>query len=299
MKRIVQKNLDSIKDFKPQKIFVVAAGQSHLVPELGYKVARLLDTNYHLHTLDAIPSPACWGVAPVLSKAVGKSVTKYFANANSFSATNKVMLDYLVKYHELPNEQKKGVVYNPISDEFIYQSKPGNYALFLGNLNSQRNGKALLHGIANIQKIIPYFKFLFLGTSEDVISNQFINNKVPDNIEIRSFVKDPNLLIERANFLIDVDIDGVDDVYISSKLIKYLNSDIPILSISNADSPSRKLLNEYAGPDIITCCHSPKNVEQNIFFGLNNQLKRTKEREQFAEKFDIKNLSYELKSIAN
>src|SRR5690606_22476348 len=137
------------------------------------------------------------------------------------------------------------VIYNPVYDKMTLRCENYNgekYLLYAGKINIKRHPKLLIQVMIMLEEILPELKLYFLGTGQNEILNNCSENKFPQNIKVFDWSDKPEEYMKNALALVDVDINKKEDVFISGKLMSYLNSNIPILSITTEDSPSSKLL---------------------------------------------------------
>jgi len=280
--------------FNPDFILGIAAGQTDRIPALASKVSELCGKPLHLHAVDAIPSPEAWGVNPYLRKAIQKSVKLFFKNADSLSLTNDVMLDYQLDIAGRNKTERTFTFYNPYRGHFIHGDSDAEkpYALYLGSLNVVRHARQLVAAMKLISITHPEFRLFFVGTDREIIESYFAGGDIPENITVFDWTDDPETFIRKASVLVDIDIDRAGDVFMSSKLVRYLNSDIPILSITQTNSPASKILSN-AGEGIQVVPHQAAEIHG----ALTKLLKRSKEtdlnkRLQIVKLFDLeKNIS--------
>jgi hypothetical protein len=90
------------------------------------------------------------------------------------------------------------------------------------------------------------------------------------------FQKDPSRIIEQAHVLIDFDANFKNDVFISSKLITYLNTNIPILSLTPRNSPSDNLLNDNIDLGVVKMYYDEENMPESLqrVISLNNSMSK-------------------------
>ena len=81
-----------------------------------------------------------------------------------------------------------------------------------------------------------------------------ITTKARSAIEIHPFTRDLDPFYKNATALIDIDADLENDVFLSSKIVNYLNINRIIISETGLNSPSRHLFKEISS--IIHCDHN-------------------------------------------
>ena len=132
------------------------------------------------------------------------------------------------------------------------------------------------------------FEFIFIGTKPEVINKYIELFSIKNKCIYVPWVDSVDEYISDASLLIDIDIDAENDVYLSSKLIKYLNSDVPILSITGNNSPSRKLVSQK-GLGVI-CVHHDFNLIKSSILSLHTIQVNLDIRLKFLSKFSVNNV---------
>jgi hypothetical protein len=115
----------------------------------------------------------------------------------------------------------------------------------------------------------------FLGNNQKLNLDKYNYNKESlSKIRLLDFQKDPSRIIEQAHVLIDFDANFKNDVFISSKLITYLNTNIPILSLTPRNSPSDNLLNDNIDLGVVKMYYDEENMPESLqrVISLNNSM---------------------------
>ena len=154
------------------------------------------------------------------------------------------------------------VVHNPSTNDVITQNiqndKPKIF-LYVGSIYHQRQPDELLKAFEIFSKD-KKVELWFLGNNKKLnLEKHNFNKESMSKIRLLDFQKDPSKIIEQAHVLIDFDANFKNDVFISSKLITYLNTNIPILSLTPRNSPSDNLLNDNINLGIIKMYYNENN----------------------------------------
>lgn len=299
IKNIFKKYIEKIVYFNPDKILVIAAGQTDSMLRLGNNISNTLNKSYHVHYLDAIPAPECWGVNPLFRNAIKKSIDKYYNKSYSISATNETMLKYLNNlYNKKPNIVSD-VIYNPAVGDFNNYKINKNYALYLGNLSKVRNGKTLFEAMSKIAVLFPNFNFIFAGNNKAIITSSAKHYGIDKNIKIYDYIENTDEILKYAKILIDIDIESEGDVFISSKFNRYLNTNKPILNISSSNSPTAKIIKEFNSQSIISVRHCTSDIIDAISYLIQFKMtdREVNKRAEIARRFNINNLYLKLYNI--
>lgn len=264
----------------------------------AYTISRALKIPYHIHTIDAIPPPPWWGENKILNWAKKRYARRFFANANSFSAISSKM----VKYQELICQRKANsiipVIPNPVSNSFIEkencQSKTDQpiKLLYLGKLNKTRNGKEVVNAIQMLNKKEVPVQLDIVGLDKIKFLSNLGLKSIPDNINLEPWTDTPESRLAKADILVDIDINDDRDVFISGKLLTYICSNIPILSITTSNSPSSELLaSQKIGVRVVT--HHIEKIAESIIdlSTMEDHTRITEERKMLISKLRSDSIS--------
>ena len=170
------------------------------------------------------------------------------------------MLQYQKQF--LPEAIRTDCLLPPVESPRMRQMPPpGSRPRFLyaGRIYGQRSARVLLEAFARLSGS-P--ELVFIGPDGERIRKE-IERYAPacrERIELLPWTPDLDSELERATALMDIDAQGPDDVYLSSKLFTYLRCPRPIVSITGPGSPARRLL---SGMDsVLVCPHEPEAVQK-------------------------------------
>lgn len=296
--KTLNKYYKTILEFDPQIILTFASSDSFSIIELGNIISLKFSIPHHIHALDALPAPKCWNENYILRNAKINKIKKLLSRIQILTSTNYQMLEYQKKIINIKKSLFTAVMHNPISSSFVFCNKHigKKKIIYIGDLNPNLKGR---NGIEYYKSIIRLkddtrFEFLFIGTSINVA--KFFNTlfPLPGNIKFISWVENTDDYIKDASLLIDIDIDAKNDVFLSSKLIKYLNSDVPVLSITGENSPASNIF-AIDGLGVVFVRHDSDQILNTIinYEAIKLDLNIRKE---FIERFKIKNL---IKNLLN
>lgn len=279
-------------------ILCLASGGAFAELFTVYTISRALKIPYHIHTIDAIPPPPWWGENKILNWAKRRYARKLFASASSFSAISRKMVEYQEYLSRRKARSINPVIPNPVSKIFVekesYQSD-GNKPiklLYLGKLNKTRNGKALIDSLGILNQDDVNARLDIIGLSEEKFLSNLGLSTIPKNVNLEPWTEKPEKRIAQADVLVDIDINNKKDVFISGKLLTYLCSNIPILSITTDDSPSAELLSSQRyGVRVVN--HFPKQIAESIMelSRIKDYIQISKERKLLIQKLSSKVIS--------
>ena len=288
---ILHKYYTIISEFNPDIVLTFASSDGYSIIDLGNIVSHKFKIPHHIHAVDALPAPECWGENIFLRKIKIHYIKQLCSNVKIYTSTNRQMLDYQLQLIDNPDILSE-IIYNPINTNFIHRDKDQQktQVLYIGNLTSNNKGRSGIEYYKAIVQLnsINNYEFIFLGTCID-IKNKF--NEIyplPENIQFIPWTDNVDEYIKSSSLLIDIDIHADNDVYLSSKLIKYLNSDLPILSITGTNSPASNLLN-IKGLGVLPISHHSQLIKNSIINSESIYVDK-KIRTQFIEKFMINNI---------
>ena len=280
-----------IKSYSPDIVLSLVAGEGFYIAELGKIISHNFNIPFHIHAVDAIPAPIHWGENKFYRNSKCNYIKSLFSSSDIFSSTNKKMLEYQLKYLNKNDNRLSLVIDNPIAEKLILGEKncKTKKILYIGSLQKTkygRNGFSYFHAIDSLKD--KDFEFIFVGTDLDVIQAFWRNNEIPRNIKHIPWCDDVTIYIKEASLLVDIDINAKNDVFMSSKLMRYLNTDIPIINISGINSPANDLLSseDYGA---VSVNHSKVNVINAIEAMINTKIDFIK-RKGIIDKYQINNV---------
>ena len=294
----LNKYLDTISNFHPDIVLTFSSCDAFSIIQLGNLISKQFSIPHHVHAVDALPAPECWGENRFLRKSKINYIRRLSADIQIFTSSNKQMLEYqlgLINNHNLLSD----VIYNPINTEFICSNNKTKILtiLYVGSLMSNSKGR---NGIQYYKSIIHFkdiskYQFIFLGTGLDVKNTFNDIYPLPSNVHFISWTDNIDEYIKNSSLLIDIDIDADNDVFLSSKLIKYLNSDLPIISITGTNSPATNLL-AVNGLGTLIISHDPELIKNSIinFDSIHIDLNT---RHEYIQQFMINNIISDIMNI--
>lgn len=236
-----------IHEVNPFDVIMALSSASGLhIIEAARKFADRTSLPFYIHATDPMPAPPPWYNNQYLRKALILTARKPFGKADIISLSNRAMLVYQLSIMKL-TKTKNFVALNPTKNEFIASSITTKNSipvfLYVGSIYHQRKPHFLIKAFQKYVLSGQAADLVFLGHNQKlVLSDYEIEEKVKCHIKKMPFVQDPADQIASCDVLVDFDSDFKNDVFISSKLITYLNTNKPILSITTKGSPSDILL---------------------------------------------------------
>ena len=249
--------------FKPDLVLQFTGGAYEaFLFDLSKRFSAEYKVPYFLHSFDPIPNIPEWGEKPVLRNAVIELLTPFITSAHRVSAVSPRMTAYFKETYGLAVE-KIYTLYMPIEFHKIDQKKTDRISfLYLGSIYGKRDPKPLFDAFNEIMNKIPNIELVLAGTKlnkEDLFAT-YSNFK--NGLKFIEWTDQPNELIKNCSVLIDLNADIPGDVFISSKLMRYLGFDKPILVIGNEESASFDFSTMFSGTFFSS--NNQKNISQTI-----------------------------------
>lgn len=218
-------------------IMVICSGEANIrFLRLASSLAHTFKIPLVVHATDPIPSPEAWGEKPVYRKAVLAAIKPFYKNAKIISASNPVMLDYQLK--ALGIEYKENIVmnnpiesWNPLDSQKIVK----NTFLYVGSLYGKRNPKVLIDSFLVLIKKVPDARLTFLGTAIN-LADYAIPEAYEKHFVVIGYTDNVDHYIAETEVLIDYNANIKEDVFISSKLSKYLSYNRKIILLCAENS---------------------------------------------------------------
>ena len=268
----------------PIFILVIVSGEVNIrFLRLGHKLAKLYKIPFILHNIDPLPSPPGWGEKNIYRRAVKKAITPYYEKANFITASNPQMLTY--QLNELKFENKKNfVLYNPtgIFKELSKLKIRKNTFLYLGSLYGKRDAKTLINEFLTLLDVVLDAKLILVGSAIDLSNHEIPTEKIK-NFEVVGWSDNPEKYIEAAEILLDYNANINEDVFLSSKLTKYISYNRKVLILSAGKSAPEQFIANKENLGIWNTTFSENNFVQNATDSLNTEISNWSERSKFCK----------------
>ncbi len=189
------------------------------------------------HFTDPLPPEGAYLPKGASAKWLLRKAEKIVNKASLLSFGNEFMYSYQVSLLNKPIKNFFISYDASSSSELHFLPKPSNEVytiVYLGNIYGARNPRPLIEAMEYLGgdhlKLVIYSKRPRTGYIQETF------------VEYKGVEKDVFSVMEKADLLLDLDGDSLNQVYISSKLKDYLLVNRPILSITPQGSPSSMLL---------------------------------------------------------
>lgn len=228
---------------------------------IGNSLAEKLKTKHYAHFLDAIPAPGGWTRNNHFFTALKKFMAKNLPKLDGVLSTNEQMLNYQLSLFTPKKKTVKEIIYNPGAGKLLKYKKNEAYKntfLFTGGIYGFRTPDYVLRAFKVILKEYPNSTLEFVGSILSPASLEILDSAEISHVIIHPYTRDLTPFYERSIAFIDIDADLPNDVFISSKMVDYLNINRTIISVTGLNSPSRHLFKDL--PSILQVRHDEQEI---------------------------------------
>lgn len=234
----------------------------------GKIIADKCNSKYAVYSVDAIPAPG-WGESN-FSRFQTELVKSELQHCDYFATINQKMLNYqLTTFQNKPN-LKTGVIYIPVDFESTFIDFPNNSHVFLytGGIYGKRKIDKILRAFVRICRIYKDARLILVGTHLRKAFIKQIVGKYASSVKLLRYTKNLNKLYKESSIFINIDADIPNDVFLASKLMKYLPYNRQILCETGEGSPTHELLNGLK--TVFICNHDEEEIFKGMLQAINN-----------------------------
>lgn len=261
---------------------------------LGNIISQRDNIKHAVYFVDAIPAKG-WSYHNKLNNTLKSIVSRVLPSADYFASCNEQMLKYQLSTFLPKKKLKSSVIYLPTYADLCRYTESSNFNfLYTGKIYANRSIENMLKAFEKFHKKYPESNFIFVGTNLSKSQLAFITPSIKDNVKIFEFTTDLSHFYKDATVLVDIDAQLDNDVFLSSKVIKYLSINRIILCETGKNSPSRKLFNGI--DSIIQCGHDVEELYEGMLSCIqkNNNIDFS-DRTSVLELFDAKKIAFKVK----
>ena len=258
----------------------------------GQSISKKWKCKHAAYLVDALPAPIEWLKSQSYHRGLTKFVKKYLSNVDFLFSANPQMLKYQLNILNLSNNIAADVIYVPSFKKKKHYKNSHfntNYFIYTGGIYGPRVADYVINGFLKLLKDYPDSKLIFVGTvlSENTLSSLGIKDNA--NIELHPFSNDLDNYYEMATALIDIDSTIENDIFLSSKIANYINTDRIIISETGQNSPSRLLFQNLKS--VIQCNHDSNELylAMKHSISVKNEI-NFHERDEVRSLFQIENI---------
>jgi len=257
----VSKYLKSLNQYSPDIILSLISNNHYSPIIAGNKLSLLFSVKHFTYSVDAIPAPIGWMKNDAFFLGIKKFISRQLSKVDGFFSANPSMLAYQMKLFKPKKNIITDVIYNPTTSQFLSfenQTPTVNTFLYTGGIYGPRKVTYILEAFKKTLESYPNSTLEFVGSK--IRDEEFLifSEKEKEKVIIHPFSRDLTPFLKRATALIDIDSDLENDIFISSKIINYLNVNRLIISQTGKNSPSKKLFQNI--PSIFQCYHDAEEL---------------------------------------
>lgn len=245
-------------DFKgdiPDVFYSRAWPHASLVPayELSQKHGRPLI----LHFSDPFPAP---NEDIVYDQRFFDDLQKMVNAASALTFTNKETISYQAQYVSF--DTRIAHVLNHIAPEPMVFGGPGVTGAFyhVGGVGPSRSPVPLLDGFAIHVKRHPESRLFFVGAIAKYVEDEIRRRDLADVVSVLPFTNDVQGVFRRAGVLLSIDNKVTPPLFTPTKIVEYLVTDRPVLSITPPDSPVMQLIARSPETGVAVVDYAPEAV---------------------------------------
>lgn len=264
-------NLQKKLQEKPYDVVITMMSAHNFLPLYVGAFLKERNIKWINYCVDAVPAPKGWGLSDSYSNGLIKMIRKYMAKADRIYFSNKVMLQYQLNLLNGCFKGESGVLYTLPDIEPLnlpVKEKDEFTLLYTGGIYQARKVDQLLLAVEKLLNSGLNVKLNFVGTNPNSVDLNVVSPETRAHIEFFGYTRDLLPFYAEADFLIDIDADIENDVFISSKFFNYLMINRKILCITGEDSPVTKFVYSNKLGHVFIVDH----VSENIFNTLKNIL---------------------------
>lgn len=130
--------------------------------------------------------------------------SRHFDRCNCMLAVSEFSLKYVLDNYNLPKRKQARVVYNPIDDNYLFQSKSqsDNIVLFIGKLIETKGCVSLARAFNNIAAECPDISLMFVGSGDQNEVLKFIDDVYRHRVKFCGYCDRDTLttMIDKCSF---------------------------------------------------------------------------------------------------
>lgn len=250
-------------------VVCVMLTSSYYYPLLcGKAIADKCGSKYAVYSVDAIPAPG-WGESN-FSRFQAELIKNELKHCDYFATINCKMLDYQLTTFDPKPGLKYGVIYIPIDDIFEPIPKVTNKHVFLytGGIYGKRKADRIIRAFVKVRELYEDSKLILVGSHLRRTYIKQLAGEAAKSIELVRYTKNLSQYYRDAAVFINIDADVPNDVFLASKLMKYLPYERQILCETGINSPTHLLLDGLE--TVIICGHDEEEIYQGMLRAYNN-----------------------------
>ncbi len=263
-----KKAINTVNGKKYDVVCVMLTSSYYYPLWCGKAIADKCNAKYAVYCVDAIPAPG-WGESN-FSKFQSMLISRELKHCDYFATINEKMLEYQLTTFENKPGLKYGVIYMPIDEHIASIGKPNNKHVFLytGGVYGKRKIDYIIRAFARVCDTYKDAKLVFVGSHMKRSFVEQIAGDASQSIDLVRYTKDLTPFYNDSAVFLSVDADIPNDVFLASKLMKYLPYDRQILCETGEGSPTHMLLDGLN--TVIICDHDEDDLYKGMLKAIEN-----------------------------
>ena len=134
----------------------------------------------------------------------------------------------------------------------------------MGGVGPSRSPVPLLDGFALHVKKNPHHRLYFVGAQAKYVEPEITARGLGEAIQVLPFTDNVKAVFQMAGILVSIDTNVKPALFTPTKIVEYMVTDRPILSITPKDSPVDRLLSSFQPTAITVTDYSPDAVARGM-----------------------------------
>ncbi len=208
-------------------------------------LARRLRKPFGIHFSD--PYPNVWDEQDFLHAARLRAVNRLVRAAAFVTFVTQEALEFSEQQLNQPLRQKAFVVPHIVPPPFLSTRQAGNEAVFLyaGRFYGRRRPDHLFQGFRLFQAEHPNAVFHYVGPDTEWIQNLSRELGLAASVKTFPFTETIKEHLASADVLVATDANDRQPVFLTTKIMEYLNTNRKVLLVSPPHSPGSKLVDSF------------------------------------------------------
>ena len=245
----------------------------------AYHLAKIHEKPLVLHLSDPFPPP----YEPSPGKRFLDNIQLMADRASALTFTNSQTIDFQKHYLNFSREKAFVLPHVYLEQDTLPRVARANTFYYIGSINKTRPINPLLKGFSLFVRKFPEAKLVFVGASKGFLLPFISQYKLDTSVEFKPFTNDVKSEMANASCLIAYDKPVEHPIYLTTKIVEYLNVDRPVLAITPENSPVDDLIRRHNETAISVNSYEPQAVAE----GFRRAQLLTPTPEQYRQRFKM------------
>lgn len=228
-----------------------------LIP--AFLLSRRYSRPLILHFSDPFPPPNEQHPGPEFMEGLQAMINE----AKAISFTNENTISYQQRFLSFPDD--KAFVLKHIGPEPAVFGKPEQPKHFyhIGGVGRHRPALPLLEGFSLYHQSHPESRLFFVGSSEEYL-RPLLRKHDFSFVELLPYTDRVQDVIRKAGVLVSIDAEVDRPIFTPTKVVEYLLTDRPVLSITPPGSPVEKLISRSPDTALAVTCYTKQAIAKGL-----------------------------------